>query len=69
MNREILKVLLEKAQEELINELCGRRYSRGGDRKFRRAGTTKRTLVKRLQNSNSAGACYWFGKKRDTKKA
>lgn len=44
MNREILKAVLEKAQNELIDELCGRRYARGEGKKFRRAGTAKRTL-------------------------
>jgi transposase-like protein len=47
LNKEILKAVLEKAQEELIQELCGPRYSRGGDRGFRRAGTAKRTLETR----------------------
>jgi transposase-like protein len=47
LNKEILKAVLEKAQNELIQELCGPRYSRGGDRKFRRAGTAKRTLTTR----------------------
>jgi len=39
--------VLEKAQEELIQELCGPKYSRGGDAKLRRAGTAKRTLTTR----------------------
>ena len=39
--------MLEKAQEELIQELCGPKYGRGGDTKFRRAGTAKRTLTTR----------------------
>jgi transposase-like protein len=47
LNKTILKSLLEKAQDELIQELCGPRYSRGGDRRFRRAGTAKRTLETR----------------------
>ena len=47
MNGAILKAVLEEAQEELIDELCGGRYSRGGERKFRRAGTAKRTLMTR----------------------
>jgi len=47
VNRVILASVLEKAQEELIQELCGPRYSRGGDRNFRRAGTTRRTLETR----------------------
>ena len=47
VNRAILRSVLEKAQEELVQELCGSRYSQGGDRGFRRAGTTKRTLETR----------------------
>jgi len=47
VNREILKAIIEKAQEELVDELCGGRYTRSGDRKFKRAGTTKRTLLTR----------------------
>ena len=47
VNREILKAALEKAQEDLVNELCGTKYSRKEDKKFRRAGTAKRKLVTR----------------------
>jgi len=47
VNREILKALLEKAQDELIDELCGKKYSRSGDKKFKRAGTAERTLITR----------------------
>jgi transposase-like protein len=47
VNRAILRSVLEKAQDELIQELCGPRYSRGGDKRFRRAGTAKRTLETR----------------------
>jgi transposase-like protein len=39
--------LLEKAQEELVNELCGGKYGRNEDAKFKRAGTTDRTLITR----------------------
>ena len=39
--------MLEKIQDELIQELCGPRYSRGGNTRFRRAGTAKRTLTTR----------------------
>ena len=47
MNGEILKAVLERAQEELIDELCGRKYARDVVRRFRRAGTARRTLVTR----------------------
>lgn len=47
LNREVFKALLEKAQEELVNELCGRRYGRDEERRFKRAGTTDRTLITR----------------------
>ena len=39
--------MLEKVQDELIDELCGRKYARDGGKKFRRAGTTERTLITR----------------------
>lgn len=47
VNREILKAVIEKAQEELVDELCGVRYCRDKERKFKRAGTVKRTLLTR----------------------
>jgi hypothetical protein len=47
VNKAILKAALEKAQDELIQELCGPKYSRGEPRNYRRAGTTRRTLVTR----------------------
>jgi len=47
VNGEILKAVLERAQEELIDELCGRKYARDVVRRFRRAGTARRTLVTR----------------------
>jgi len=39
--------VLEKVQDEFIQELCGRRYSLGEGSRFRKAGTAKRTLVTR----------------------
>jgi hypothetical protein len=33
VNRTILKALLEKAQDELVGELCGRKYSGSEDKK------------------------------------
>ena len=45
VNREILKAVIEKAQEELVDELCGGRYCGDKERKFKRAGTAKRTLL------------------------
>jgi hypothetical protein len=39
--------VLEKTQCKLIDELSGGSNSRGGDRKFRRAGTAKRTMMTR----------------------
>lgn len=39
--------MLEKAQDQLITELCGRKYGRDEDARFERAGTTDRTLVTR----------------------
>ena len=47
VNGEILKAALEKAQKELIIELCGRRHARDTGNRFRRAGTARRTLVTR----------------------
>nr|MDO8083046.1 transposase [Candidatus Freyarchaeota archaeon] len=47
LNREVLRAVLEEAQDQLIDELCGGKYARNQDRKFRRAGTAKRTLVTR----------------------
>ena len=37
LNRAILKSVLEKAQEELVDQLCGEKYSRDEERRFRRA--------------------------------
>jgi len=42
-----LRALLEKAQGELVDELCGRRYARDRERKFKRAGTVRRTIITR----------------------
>lgn len=47
MNKEILKAIIEKAQDQLITELCGIKYTRNKDAKFKRAGTTDRTMVTR----------------------
>ena len=47
LNKEFLKAILEKAQDQLIEELCGKKYARNTDKKFQRAGTTQRTLVTR----------------------
>jgi len=47
VNREILKAVVEKAQEQLIDELCGKKYSRNRDAKFERAGTDDRTFKTR----------------------
>ena len=47
MNKTVLKAVIEKAQDQLITELCGRKYGRNRDARFKRAGTTDRTLVTR----------------------
>ncbi|MFH1179737.1 MAG: transposase, partial [Candidatus Bathyarchaeota archaeon] len=47
LNKEILTVALTKHQEELVDRLCGKRYTRNKNRPFRRAGTAKRTLQTR----------------------
>jgi len=44
LNSAILKAVLEKAQHELINDLCGERYARNKER-IKRAGTARRTLI------------------------
>jgi transposase-like protein len=49
INKKILTATLHKHQEELIDRLCGERYSRV-ERSFRRAGTSRRTLVTRHGN-------------------
>jgi transposase-like protein len=40
-------LVLEKVQEGLVNDLCGPKYSRDKNRRFKRAGTTGRTLLTR----------------------
>jgi transposase-like protein len=47
VNKEILKAVIEKAQDRLIDELCGEKYSRHMDAKFERAGTDYRTFKTR----------------------
>jgi len=47
VNREILKAVIVKAQDHLIDELCGKKYARNKDAKFKRAGTVTRTLITR----------------------
>lgn len=47
VNQAILKAVLEKAQDQLVTDLCGRKYARNRDAPFERAGTTDRTLVTR----------------------
>jgi transposase-like protein len=47
VNREILKAVIEKAQDQLVTELCGNKYARNRDARFKRAGTTDRTLETR----------------------
>jgi transposase-like protein len=48
VNGAVLKVVLEKAQNQLIEELCGKKYARQKDRRFVRAGTARRTLITRF---------------------
>ena len=45
--KEILKSAIAKLQDDLLVELCGPKYIRHTDRKFKRAGTTNRTLSTR----------------------
>ncbi|MGE5556211.1 MAG: ISH6 family transposase [Methanocella sp.] len=45
--KEILKSAIGKLQDELLLQLCGRRYQRDRDRKFIRVGSTNRTLSTR----------------------
>ena len=47
MNKTVLKTVIEKVQDRLITELCGGKYGRNRDARFKRAGTTDRTLVTR----------------------
>jgi len=47
VNRAILRAVLEKAQGDLINELCGRKYARSEDKKIRRIRIAERPLVTR----------------------
>lgn len=47
VNKEILKAVIEKAQDRLITEMCGRKYARNRDAKFTRAGTDDRTFITR----------------------
>ena len=47
MNKEVLKAVIEKAQDQLITELCGRKYARNRDAPFKRAGTDDRTFTTR----------------------
>ncbi|OQA81222.1 MAG: Transposase, Mutator family [Microgenomates group bacterium ADurb.Bin238] len=45
--KEILKSAIVKLQDGLLLELCGSKYRRNQDRKFKRAGSTTRTLTTR----------------------
>jgi transposase-like protein len=45
--KEILKKAIVKLQDELVLDLCGPTFLRNPDRRFSRAGTTKRTLKTR----------------------
>ena len=47
VNKTVLKTVIEKVQDQLITELCGRKYGRNRDARFKRAGTIDRTLVTR----------------------
>jgi len=47
LNKEILQTILTKHQDEIINQLCGEKYSRNKNRQYKRAGTTWRTLQTR----------------------
>lgn len=45
--KEILRSATVKLQEELMEDLCGKKYARNPDRKFCRGGTKNRTLLTR----------------------
>ena len=45
--KEVLTASLIKLQEDLVDDLCGSKYSRNPNRQFKRAGTTQRTLQTR----------------------
>jgi transposase-like protein len=45
--KQILKSAIEKLQASLVLDLCGPEYERTSNRRFRRAGTTSRTLLTR----------------------
>ena len=45
--KEILKSAILKLQNELLLSLCGPRYLKSHDRKFKRVGSTNRTLSTR----------------------
>jgi len=47
INKLVLKAAIENLQEDLVNHLCGERYTRDPERRYWRAGTAKRTLVTR----------------------
>jgi len=47
VNKEILKAAIVKAQDQLVTELCGKKYARNRDVKFARAGTDDRTFKTR----------------------
>jgi transposase-like protein len=47
LNNEILQTILSKHQDNLVNQLCGKKYSRDKNRQYKRAGTAKRTLQTR----------------------
>ena len=46
VNRETLKAVVVKAQDQLIDELCGKKYARNKDAKFKRAGTVTKNEIK-----------------------
>ena len=46
VNRGILKAVVVKVQDQLIDELCVKKYARNKDAKFKRAGTVTRTLIR-----------------------
>ena len=47
LNKGILQTILSKHQDNLVNQLCGPKYSRYKNRQYRRAGTAWRTLQTR----------------------
>lgn len=47
MNKEILKAAIVKAQDQLVTELCGKKYARNRDAKFERSGTDVRSFKTR----------------------